>query len=66
MINFVGGTMFWVKAQIFKDFFSKNDATKIVDTLEIGDVREPSRTHAMERFFGCLVNDKKFRIVRTI
>lgn len=65
-ISFVGGTMFWVKASIFKSFFTKYNPDLILKQLESGDVREPSNTHAVERLFGCIVIDSNFRIERTV
>ena len=37
-LSYVGGTMFWVKAKIFHDFFSKNPPLEIRRTLEHGNV----------------------------
>ena len=65
-ISFVGGTMFWVKSSIFEEFFTKYSPSSIIKYLEPGDVREPSKTHAIERLFGCIVIDKDYRIERTV
>lgn len=54
-ISFVGGTMFWVKSKIFRNFFTNDRISMILELLEKGDVSEPSYTHAVERLFGCLI-----------
>jgi lipopolysaccharide biosynthesis protein len=54
-VSFIGGTMFWVKADLFRKFFTQYEPEIFLRDLEEGDVREPSRTHAFERIFGAIV-----------
>lgn len=59
MINksfgFIGGTMFWVKANIYKDFFTKNPPLEIVQELE--PYSNGGKIHALERILGYIVLD---------
>lgn len=63
-INYIGGTMFWVRFDIIKDFFTENDPLKIIRTFEknsFTDNKGLKWTHAFERVFGMIVSqyDKK-------
>lgn len=53
--NFVGGTIFWVRNDIFKKHLTDNVIDKILELSPEGYVHEPSINHAMERIFGYLV-----------
>jgi len=59
---FVGGTMFWLDWNYFKEVLNTINVNKIIQLLEKGDVREPSYSHAMERLFGILVTFKSNKI----
>ena len=59
---FVGGTMFWLDWNYFKEIFANININTLIQLLEKGDVREPSYSHAMERIFGILVTYKGNKI----
>ena len=61
-MNFIAGTMFCVRSSIFKDFFSKFNPIDIANELELGDVHEPSKTHAWERLYGEIVKNAGYLI----
>jgi len=62
--KFVGGTIFWVRNDIFKKYLTTNIIDQILKMSPEGYVHEPSINHAMERIFGCMVYmDKKELIV---
>lgn len=62
-LAFVGGSMFWVRYDIYKSFFIKNNPIKIIRTFEKNsfiDNRELKWTHAFERVLGLIIlNDNK-------
>lgn len=63
--DFVGGTMFWVRAVIINDFFRKYNPLGIRSTLETGNVLDHDKgtvTHAWERMLSWIVLDKQFTI----
>lgn len=65
-IIFVAGTMFWVRYDLMKDYFTKVKPLEIASELEEGaftDATEERRTHALERVFGLMVLNKKMRII---
>lgn len=51
---FIGGTMFWVRWECLQVMLSSININVINHYLskDIGDIRDPSFTHAFERFFG--------------
>lgn len=53
--KFVGGTIFWVRNDIFRKYFTDDIIDKILQISPEGYVHEPSINHAMERIFGSLV-----------
>ena len=59
---FVGGTMFWVDSTFYRSMFKHINIQKILQYLENGDVKEPSRTHAVERLLGLIVTFYKYKI----
>lgn len=59
---FIGGTMFWVDWNFYKNFWKDIDIHKIISILEEGNVQEPSYAHAMERIFGIVVTSKGYKI----
>lgn len=61
-MHFIAGTMFCVRSSIFKDFFSRFSPIDIANELEIGDVGEPSKTHAWERLYGEIVKSAGYLI----
>lgn len=64
--DFVGGTIFWVRGEIFKKYFTNDVIDKILEKSPEGYVHEPSMNHGMERVFGSLVylEEKKLYIIK--
>lgn len=65
-IKFVAGTMFWVRFDLFKDYFSKIKPLTILEELEenaFTDAGVERRTHALERVFGLMVLNKNMKII---
>lgn len=63
---FVGGTMFWVRESIYRDFFEQNPPLEIRNTLENGNVLDdlgPTYTHSWERLLGWVISTKGYRII---
>jgi lipopolysaccharide biosynthesis protein len=62
---FIGGTMFWMRWGLVEDFFKSCALPMVLASLgkEINDVKDPSLTHAFERFFGHMAVLKKQRVV---
>jgi len=63
--SFVAGTMFWTRASIYRDFFSKYPPLKIRSTLETGNVLDNEQgtfSHAWERVFSWIVLNYGFKI----
>jgi len=63
--GFVGGTMFWVRESIFKNFFIDNPPLSIRSTLEKGNVLDdfgPTLTHSWERLFGWIITSAGYCI----
>lgn len=61
-MHFIAGTMFAVRSDIFKKFFSQFNATALANELEPGDIYEPSKTHAWERLYGGIVRHYNYFI----
>lgn len=64
-LTYIAGTMFWVRASIYRDFFHKNPPLEIRSTLErasITDVDGPTQTHAWERLLSWIVTSQGFKI----
>jgi len=63
--NFIAGTMFWIRAEIYEDFFSKYSALQIRSTLERGNVQDQqngSFAHAWERMFSWIAFQQGFNL----
>jgi lipopolysaccharide biosynthesis protein len=62
---FIGGTMFWVRWDILKSFLDTNDINQVyrLSIEDRGDVKDPSFTHYLERFFGHLVKIKEMKLI---
>jgi len=63
--EFVGGTMFWVRSEIFNKFFLKFSPLEIRKLLERGDVldnRHGTFTHSWERMFSWIAADQGYKI----
>ncbi len=53
--TFVGGTIFWVRYDIIKKYFTDNVVQQLMNNTKPGYVIEPSPMHAIERIFGYVV-----------
>lgn len=64
-LQFVAGTMFWVRASLFEEFFTQNPPLQIRSELEQGnitDIEGPTITHAWERLLCWIVTNKGYQI----
>ncbi|WP_081146609.1 rhamnan synthesis F family protein [Niastella vici] len=64
-LQYVAGTMFWVKASLFEDFFKQNPPLQIRSELDSGNVTDidgPTITHAWERLLCWIVTNKGYQI----
>ena len=60
--NFIGGTMFWVRYDILKKYFTKNNIKFLLNLLPENYTLEPSLNHALERIFGYIVQNENKEI----
>lgn len=63
--RYIGGTMFWIKAQVIESFFLKHVPLDILSTLEPGNVLDYNRgtqTHAWERLLSWMATDQGYKI----
>ncbi len=58
--GFIGGTMFWVRAKIYKDLFKDFPILDLVQELE--PYATGGKIHALERIFGYIVLSAGYRI----
>lgn len=58
--GFIGGTMFFVRSQIFSRAFGSMDIDKIVN--ELPESSTGGNIHALERIFGYIVLSQNFKI----
>lgn len=63
-LNYVAGTMFWVRESIYRQFFAQHSPLRIRATLEDGNVTDetPTITHAWERLLSWLVTAQGYKI----
>ena len=64
-LQFVAGTMFWVRASLFKEFFTQYPPLQIRSELEQGNVTDvdgPTVAHSWERLLCWLVTGKGYQI----
>lgn len=63
-LQFVAGTMFWVRAALLQNFFTKYEPLAIRATLEEGNVLDdrPTTTHAWERLLCWIVTSQGYQI----
>jgi len=62
---FIAGTMFWIRSEIIRNFFSVYPALKCREMLEEGnftDQYDGTYTHSWERIFCWLANDQSYII----
>ncbi len=62
-ISFVGGTIFWVRGDILREYLTKDNINLLLDLLPEGYHNEPSYNHALERLFGMMVYNEKKKII---
>lgn len=62
---FIGGTMFWMRWDILSEFYFRHGFDMIFTLAknDVGDVRDPSFTHYLERFFGQMVSMHNMKTV---
>jgi lipopolysaccharide biosynthesis protein len=62
---FIGGTMFWMRWDILSEFYFRHGFDMIFTLAknDVGDVRDPSFTHYLERFFGQMVSMNNMKTV---
>ncbi|HET6224764.1 MAG TPA: rhamnan synthesis F family protein [Bacteroidia bacterium] len=63
--DFIGGTMFWIRAEIMQSFFSKYSALEVRSTLEKGNVLDNingTYTHSWERMLCWIALDQGYLI----
>ena len=63
--DFIGGTMFWIRAKVIYTFFSKHAPLEIFSTLEKGNVLDGEKgtlTHAWERMLSWISTDQGYKI----
>ncbi len=58
--GFIGGTMFWVRASIYKKVFESLDIIKLVG--ELPPYSNGGNIHALERIFGYIVLNEGYKI----
>lgn len=66
--GFVGGTMFWCDFDHFNKFWTDERLNIAISEMdkEIGNVQEPSFTHAVERVFGMMVTSEDTGLIAKI
>jgi lipopolysaccharide biosynthesis protein len=65
-LQYIGGTMFWVRFDIIKTFFTVNDPIRIIKSFEknaFTDNNGLKWTHAFERIFGLMVAHENKNII---
>jgi lipopolysaccharide biosynthesis protein len=63
--DFIAGTMFWIRSNIIKDFFTKYPPLEIRKKLEPGNVLDNltgTHTHVIERLLGLLAGGYGYKI----
>ena len=61
--NFIGGTMFWVKYDIIKKYFTPEVIDKILTLSPSGYSDTPTSMHAVERIFGYIVSKENQEVI---
>ena len=60
VFGFIGGTMFWVRASIYKKIFTGIDIDEIINELPPSD--KGGKIHALERILGYIVYSENYKI----
>ncbi len=64
-LQYVAGTMFWVRASIFEEFFNRFRPLDVRQLLEKGNITDeagPTNTHAWERILCWIVSSGGYKI----
>jgi lipopolysaccharide biosynthesis protein len=63
-LQFVAGTVFWVRSVLFEEFFKRHPPLDVRASLETGNVTDesPTLTHAWERLLSWMVTGKGYLI----
>lgn len=64
--EFIGGTMFWVRGDVWESLFESlniDNEYKCFETGKYNDNNRPSYAHAMERVFGLVVKYNNLQII---
>lgn len=61
--SFIDGTMFWVRNDILKKYFTKDGCRNILKMIPKGYLNEPSINHSLERIFGYIVKNENKEVV---
>lgn len=61
--DFIGGTMFWVRYKIIKNYLTDDMIDVLLNEMKEGYILEPSVQHALERIFGYMVNQENQEIL---
>lgn len=66
LVEFIGGTMFWIRGEILEKSFTPEIIDNIYSNMEAGYVTDSVKgtyTHAMERFYGVLAKAKNYKVI---
>lgn len=64
--NYIGGTIFIVRNEIFTRFFLEHSALQIRSSLETGnvlDLESGTQTHSWERLFGLIAQHQGYKVI---
>jgi len=65
-IRFIGGTIFWCRFDVYKEFFTKHNMIEVYNELETGAFTDSSssrKTHALERIMSLIMMDANKKII---
>jgi len=60
---FIDGTMFWVRNDLLKKYFTKDDCDNLLKIIPKGYHNEPSINHSLERIFGYIVKNENKKVI---
>ena len=61
--NFIGGTIFWVRYDIIKKYFTPEVIDTLLDLSPYGYSEVPTPMHAVERIFGYIVANENQEVI---
>lgn len=62
-VSFVGGTFFWIRHDILKNYFTEKNIGLALELIPEGYFNEPSHNHAFERVFGLVTNKEQKKLM---